>query len=283
MTPRTRTLLTILLLSAVLLGCAPRPPSWPPFPEKLEETSTWYVNAERYQVSAHGTVACEDCHPEILPGSAAEPHPDPDKLTLDATSLFDYEMCEPCHPQEYAAYEQGVHAEAAARPQELQSQTPIPTCGHCHNTHYGTAKTRAELLASVPEMCGRECHPNALETYEHNYHGKAAQLSYEKTATCTDCHGAHHVLALYDSGEAMAACRRCHPYTNASLVSYRIHAHETLDPDPDDPRAGDFRLFFWIKLFFTLLLVSVLGFFYIHTALWFLRSLHKRLRGGRHG
>jgi hypothetical protein len=78
------------------------------------------------------------------------------------------------------------------------------------------------------------------------------------------------------------ACRRCHPQADASFASYRIHAHETLDPDPDDPRAGEFQLFFWVKLFFTVLVVSVLAFFYTHTGLWFLRSLHERLRGGHH-
>jgi hypothetical protein len=137
-------------------------------------------------------------------------------------------------------------------------------------------------LASTSETCGT-CHADALETYRHNYHGKAALLGSANSATCADCHGAHTVLALYEPDEAIPACSRCHPQASDSFVSFRIHAQATLDPDPEDPRASDFRIFFWVTVFFTVLVVAVLTFFYLHTGLWFLRSLHERLRkGGRH-
>jgi hypothetical protein len=281
-TLNNRALLTILLLTVLVLGCAPRPPSWPPFPEKLGETSTWYVDMERFQRSAHGGLTCGECHADVMPGDPAEPHPDAAQIALPATALYDYGTCEPCHPQEYAAYERGVHAEAAVDPTENGSGILAPTCGDCHNAHYATAEARAGLLSSVSETCGSQCHAEALESYEQNYHGKAALLGYQKTATCTDCHGAHHVLALFEKAEAISACRRCHTDANTRLVGHRIHAHETLDADPDDPRAADFALFFWVRLFFTLLVVCVLGFFYTHTGLWFLRSLHERLRGKTH-
>ena len=280
--PRSRMFMTILLLSILLPGCAPRPPTWPPFPEKLTDTSTWYVDIERYQRSAHGNLSCEECHADIIPGDLGNPHPDTAKLTRDAVDLYDYGVCAECHPQEYAAYGQGVHAEAMGNPGEVKLDAPPPTCGHCHNAHYATASTRAELLTSVSESCG-PCHPEALESYEHNYHGKAALLGRETTATCADCHGAHTVLALFDADEAIPACRRCHTQASDSFVSYRIHAQATLNPDAEDPRATDFRIFFWVTLFFTILVVSTLAFFYTHTGLWFLRSLHERLRkGGRH-
>ena len=280
---RTRTFLAVAILSLLLLGCAPRPPSWPPAPERLAETSPWYVDLERLQRSAHGSVACAECHADIAPGDPTAPHPDTTRLPQNATDLYDYAACESCHPQEYAAYQQGAHAEAKADPAGIELDQPAPTCGHCHSTHYASAESRAELLDSVSETCG-DCHPEALETYEHNYHGKAALLGHERTATCADCHGAHTVLALFEADEAIPACRRCHPEANERFVSFRIHAHETLTPDPDDPRAQEFQIFFWVKLFFTCLVVGVLAFFYSHTGLWFLRSLHERLRrGGHHG
>jgi hypothetical protein len=269
------------LLATLVLGCAPRPPTWPPHPDQLVETAPWYLDVERFQQAAHGSLACAECHADITPDDPLAPHPDTARLTEEATALYDYASCQDCHPQAYAAYQDGVHAEAMTHPEAIELDAQPPTCGHCHNAHYATAESRAELLTSVRETCG-SCHPEALETYERNYHGQAALLGYEVTATCTDCHGAHTVLALLESGESLAACRRCHPQADASFASYRIHAHETLDPDPDDPRAGEFQLFFWVKLFFTVLVVSVLAFFYTHTGLWFLRSLHEMLRGGRH-
>jgi hypothetical protein len=168
-----------------------------------------------------------------------------------------------------------------ASPESVESGLSPPTCGHCHNAHYATPESRAELLTGVGEVCS-ECHPEALESYHHNYHGKVALLGYEKTATCADCHGAHTIRALYEAEESLPACLRCHPEANEHFASYRIHASATLNPDPDDPRSTEFRIFFWVTLFFTLLVVGVLAFFYTHTGLWFLRSLHERLRGGHH-
>ncbi len=281
MAMRTKGFLILLLGSMLLLGCAPRPPSWPPFPDRLTETSPWHVDLERFQRSAHGSLACTDCHADIQPGDVTSPHPSTANLTAEAAALYDYQKCEACHPHEYAAYTQGVHAEARANPAGIESGQPAPTCGHCHNAHYVSAQTRADLLESVSETCGT-CHPEALKTYEHNYHGKAALLGRETTATCADCHGAHTVLALYETSESLPACRRCHPAANDQFASYRLHAEATLNPDPDDPRATEFKIFFWVTLFFTCLVVGVLALFYTHTGLWFLRSLHERLRKGGH-
>jgi hypothetical protein len=275
---RTRMFLTIVLLSTLLLGCAPRPPSWPPFLDDLSETDTWYLDVERYQQAAHGNLTCEQCHPDIALDDPSVPHPNAEDLTLPATSLVDYAACESCHPQEVAATMGGVHAEAMAAPDPSVLEADPPTCGHCHNAHYATSETRAELLTTVSEACA-DCHLAALETYEENYHGQSALLGHEKTATCTDCHGAHTVLALQDPGESMPACKRCHPEATDSFVSHLIHAEETPNPDPDDPNAVEFQILFWVKIFFTVLVVGVLAFFYTHTGLWFLRSLHERLRG----
>jgi hypothetical protein len=280
--PRTKTLLVVLLLFMPLAGCAPRAPTWPPFGDTLTQDARWYLDGDQFRRSAHGGLTCEECHPDIVTTDPAEPHPDPMQVTGDAFALYDYRACEACHPQEYAAWQVGAHAEALARPEEITLEADAPTCGHCHDSHYATPETRASLLASVSQTCG-ECHPDALASYEHNYHGKAAILGHQQSATCSDCHGAHTVLALYEADEAIPACRRCHPDANTRLIGFRIHAEETLTPAEDDPRAQDFKLFFWVKLFFTVLVVSVLAFFYTHTGLWFLRSLHERLRGGQHG
>lgn len=281
MVPRAKTFpiaLSLVLLS-LLAGCTPHPPSWPPSPSELADGATWYLDMERFQTGVHGRLVCSECHDDITPGESAAPHPDTSNLAVVATSLYDYKKCKACHPQEFTAYEQGVHAEALANPEAVKLEAPAPTCGHCHNAHYATAETRAELLVSVSEACG-DCHQQAREAYEHNYHGKAALLGRETTATCADCHGAHTVLALYQPAESLPACRRCHPQANEQFASYRIHAQAMLNPDPDDPRATEFRILFWVTGFFTCLVVGVLAFFYTHTGLWFLRSLHERLRGG---
>ena len=109
-----------LLLCVLLLGCSPRPPSWPPSVGELAEIAGWYVDVERYQSSAHGSLACDRCHADLTTGDPLAPHPDPAKLTLEATALYDYQICESCHPQEYAAYLKGVHADAMASPESVE-------------------------------------------------------------------------------------------------------------------------------------------------------------------
>ncbi len=257
---------------ALLTGCTPRPPASSPSPPQ----AGWHIDLTRFRASAHGNLDCAVCHPDIAPESETTPHPDPARLTEDSLALYDYQRCASCHPEEYAAYEQGVHATARSQPEEAPA-VPAPTCGHCHNAHYVTVTTRSQVLEAVGPVCG-DCHPDALETYTHDYHGKAVLLGRENAATCADCHGAHNVLALKTPAEEAQACRRCHPRAEISLTGYYVHARETLQAAPEDPNRQAFALLFWVQLFFIALTASVLAVFYAHTGLWFLRSLHERLR-----
>lgn len=275
-----KALLCLAILALLMVGCSPRPPTWPSPSGDAGQVSNWHIDAERFLDSTHGGVACETCHTDIVLDETPASHPDVTRLVLSATSLYDYSTCETCHPQEYAAYESGAHAESRAQPEA--GSEPSPTCGHCHDPHYATTSTRGELLNSVAETCG-DCHAEELESYRNDYHGKATLLGYEQAPTCADCHGAHAVSSFEDSAEIAQACRRCHPQVTEAMTGYRVHAHETLEADSEDPRAGEYALLFWVKLFFTVLVVAVLTFFYVHTGLWFLRSLHERLKRGRHG
>ncbi len=264
--------LSFLLAGVILLtitGCVPRPPTNPP----SQPFPGWHIDLFRFRASAHGNLDCAVCHPDITTEDAA--HPDPARLTQDSRALYDYGRCASCHPEAYAAYEQGVHA--AARAQGGGKETQAPTCGHCHNAHYVPIATRGQVMASTTLVCG-ECHAEALKTYKDDYHGKAVLLGRETAATCADCHGAHNVLALQTPEEAIQACRRCHPQAPIAMAGYYVHARKTLQTAPDDPNRQNFALFFWVQLFFVVLTASVLAVFYTHTALWFLRSLHERLR-----
>lgn len=271
-------LLIPLLTSLGLSACASRPPTWI---EPVDDLSGWFINSTRFRASAHGNMSCADCHPEVKIDDPQAPHPNLDRLGTSATDLYDYQACARCHPQEYEAYTEGAHAKARQNPGGVKIEAEPPTCGHCHNAHYTTAdRARAELATSTSESCG-QCHPLQLTSYQENYHGKAAALRYEQSASCADCHGAHRVSALDTPEEAVVACRRCHPGANVNMASALIHAEETRSAPPDHPRAGQYALLFWVKMFFTLLVVGVLTFFYAHTLLWLLRDLHRKLKEWR--
>jgi hypothetical protein len=57
-----------------------------------------------------------------------------------------------------------------------------------------------------------------------------------------------------------------------NFVKYYAHG--------DPHQRTKFPLLYWPWLFMTTLLISVMGFFAIHTGLWFVRSALDRLRGG---
>jgi len=268
-----RPLLILAALMLVLGACTSAPaPSEPP-------VQTWYVDTVRFQSGAHAALDCGDCHTDIKLEDVPAKHPSADRITQEARTLFDYRACERCHKEEYAAYAQGVHAEVLSGARKKMSSYDAPTCGHCHSPHYGPAnRARVELFAVQTDVCGA-CHPEARETYLQNYHGKAAvHLGEKRSAGCTDCHGGHQVASLTKTEDALAICQRCHPEATPNMAGFLIHARENL-PAPDERRAFESTLLFYAKVFFTLLIVGVLGFFYAHTLLWLIRSAHRNMRG----
>ena len=66
----------------------------------------------------------------------------------------------------------------------------------------------------------------------------------------------------------VATCGRCHAGANAGFITYQPHA---------DPHNGKrYPLLHAAAIFMNLLLAGVLGFFALHTVLWFIRSRAER-------
>jgi len=70
-------------------------------------------------------------------------------------------------------------------------------------------------------------------------------------------------------------CGRCHADANASFVQYQPHAN------PRNRRLNP--ALYFTRFFMNLLLWGVLGFFSLHTLLWFIRSKRERGRNGPTG
>ena len=91
--------------------------------------------------------------------------------------------------------------------------------------------------------------------------------------SCWDCHQAHDIQPKSEPASSVApahlveTCGKCHTGIGMSFVSYQPHA------DPNNAKA--YPALHASAVFMNLLLASVLGFFILHTILWFIRS-----RGG---
>lgn len=231
------------------------------------KTIPLYVDAKRYANSVHGSIACVDCHAGFKTG----PHGEQAMVEYSKVASW---ACKRCHDGAYRDYTEGSHGKAYN-----EGKPKAPTCVSCHGSHYVAVfkDTRAPVsyLRAPKELCGK-CHHEALETYLEGYHGKTlVVLGYEKSASCSKCHGAHLTKRLESTEEKIAACKPCHPDANENFVGYLVHADE-------NDRVGE-PLLFYVKWIMTSLLIGVFAFFYSHTVLWALRDTIERRKKRKRG
>jgi len=251
--------------------------------------STWFVDMNRYAQSAHTSLACEKCHGTMVKNGREHPDlKDAKKLRDEATRNFDYTRCKSCHKVAYERAQQGAHAKALK--EETSGTVPTsdetsgakkkaPTCGDCHSSHYApSGLSRLDNGRSMADVCG-SCHQAQKISYLENYHGRTAvYLGDEKSAFCTDCHGAHDVISLKQRDTALGVCARCHPRASREFTGFVIH--DTLEslPEKELEKQKTLVLIHRVKIIAFVVVTLVLVLFFGHTFLWILRELHEKLR-----
>ncbi|MEK9135889.1 MAG: cytochrome c3 family protein [Bacteroidota bacterium] len=113
-----------------------------------------------------------------------------------------------------SSYEKSVHGQAVQ-----SGNDKAATCTDCHGSHEmkkgadaGSKVGRKNIAAT----CGK-CHGDIAEQYNGSIHGKTIAAGVDASATCTDCHGEHNILAHTDERSPVAAqnvsakvCSPCH-------------------------------------------------------------------------
>ena len=218
------------------------------------------------------SATCNDCHGahKVLPADSAESSVS--RRNIPAT-------CGACHAGITEVYDASAHGLAYAAGDTTESGKGAPVCVDCHSAHEIVRADQPEWFLGVVQECG-DCHERLYETYFETYHGKVTHLGSTLAATCSDCHTPHDMRPANDpqssvhATNVVATCARCHPAANENFAGYYAHG------DPRD-RAG-YPVLYWVWLFMTVLLVSVMTFFLIHTLLWLTRVAVERVRGGGH-
>ena len=229
-----------------------------------------------------------------------------------------HDQCQNCHAEENMDYMKSIHGRARAAgvtkapdcvdchgdAQVLSPETKftqdgiVELCSRCH--------ADKELMLSF------EINPYVVEGFRDTYHGKLFGLMTEgvQFAVCTNCHG-HHSIQEPESEESsvnrahiVETCQQCHPKAEAGFVSYLVHPIKPTQAEMDAARekrpddfiriGGDSGLtsqtrreeafqtaFSAADRFMKLLFVGVIGFFGLHTILWFQRGIRPRLRKGK--
>lgn len=171
-----------------------------------------FVDGKKLKHSIHGDLfICVDCHKDVK-GLVHEATPK--KIT-----------CANCHSDAQEAYAHSQHAQLA------RVGTPAATCQDCHGEAHGIVAVDDPKSpvshANIPVTCGL-CHgqkflmesngqsAQPFLSYQASVHGKAIENGSKKAAVCTDCHGAHDILAANDQKSQIykfnvpVTCGKCH-------------------------------------------------------------------------
>jgi len=151
----------------------------------------------------------------------------------------------------------------------------LPTCATCHSSHTIKHVEGDAFVNEVTHQCG-SCHEELAESYLETMHGKAYGLGDADAAKCSDCHGAHEILATNDPQSSVGfrnivdTCKQCHSDANTRFTGYLTHAtHHDQDKYP---------ALYYTYWAMTFLLLGVFAFFGIHTLLWLPRSFGEMVK-----
>jgi len=224
--------------------------------------------------------------------------------------------CLNCHAKENREYKNSIHGKAHAEgiaqapyctdchgekdikktTEQFTAEGVIDLCSRCH--------TDRDMMLKF------QINPYVVEGYKDTYHGKMFEMGNVgmKFAVCTNCHGSHSILPPDDPESSVnrqhivETCKQCHPRANDRFVSYLVHPKKPSSADLAYGRelaAEDTTLVGMTEIgeaskdirqrtrfsrvnkmvagAMTLLLVSVLGVFGLHTILWFRKGIRGRL------
>ena len=173
--------------------------------------------------------------------------------------------CGKCHTQELAEYATSIHGRQAL----LDHNPKAAICADCHTSHNIASVALPSTLLVITQNCGN-CHEANLKSYLETYHGQVEKLGYTYTAKCFNCHGYHNIQRVNDPGSMVSpanrlqTCQQCHVDATAGFVTFEPHA-----------TTHDFARYPYTWLaskFMVLLLAGTLSFFWLHSALWWLRE-----------
>ncbi|HEX4757294.1 MAG TPA: cytochrome b/b6 domain-containing protein [Terracidiphilus sp.] len=171
-----------------------------------------FVDEGKLKHSIHGGMfSCVDCHKDV---KSLVHETTPQKI-----------RCAQCHADAQDAYAHSTHA--------IARKTGAPAAG-CQDCHGGAHEVMAAddpkspvSHENIPYTCGR-CHgqkflmesrgqsAQPFISYQESVHGRATEKGSQKAAVCTDCHGAHEILAANNAKSPIykfnvpATCGKCH-------------------------------------------------------------------------
>ncbi len=210
---------------------ATKSPAFPFFDgAQLESCGKCHTKArDHFIASAHGhaLAAKEQNAPDCLTchRSPVVPHA-PAKASFEQ-KLAQTKQCESCHVGKpnvasqavrgtkfVTSFEKSVHGAALQK-----GEAGAANCVDCHGAHDMNRAMAANARLNklhVAETCA-QCHRDPARDFDGSVHAAALKKGNVDSATCTDCHGEHDILARKDprspvhaANVAQQVCANCH-------------------------------------------------------------------------
>lgn len=175
--------------------------------------ASWLIEVERYHLSVHGELSCQDCHGDI---QAKIRHPDPANVNKLLAEPFDPQKCGACHDDVLDQIVDGSHAG-----QEATRWQQFDNCLECHNPHEQLSSsgdlTVADVRLPAEQLC-RLC---------HEYRSELPSFSDEDQA-CLHCHRAFQIDDPENRARVAGICLHCHA-ANRSALDSLYESHPLID------------------------------------------------------
>ncbi|CAB1057878.1 hypothetical protein D1BOALGB6SA_2634 [Olavius sp. associated proteobacterium Delta 1] len=168
---------------------------------------SWLIDHERFHISVHGQLSCQDCHINI---SMKSRHPDPADVNRSVTDFFQADHCAACHEDIIEEIVEGSHAGQDAMPWQR-----FDTCIACHNPHYQVRESEdtagAILSRPVKEKCS-QC---------HDFQAKLPEFA-GVDQQCLACHLAVSGAESRTVRQTADLCFHCHSTENRQVDSFPL-------------------------------------------------------------
>jgi len=179
----------------------------------------WLIDNERFHVSVHGQLSCQDCHEGIR---ERKHHPNPVDVNKNLRDFFELEECTSCHDDVTDKISEGRHGG-----QEATLWQRFENCIECHDPHYQIREKDEAggpiLNRPVTQKCSR-C---------HKIQAKLPDFSDEDQA-CLQCHLAVNRDDPQSDQKADhkigALCLHCHS-SDGQRQAKLAESHPLIDPD----------------------------------------------------
>jgi cytochrome b subunit of formate dehydrogenase len=170
--------------------------------------------------SVHGPIAqCKTCHGTHQVLASKDSKSQTNRINISG-------VCAQCHPGENKQFADSSHGMALN-----QGDKKAPSCIDCHGAHKigHIADKESPLFKTKEAKVCLKCHlddpevrkqagtsPGFMEGYESSIHAVSLAAGNLKSATCSDCHGAHDSMkpsspsSRLNKWNIAGTCARCH-------------------------------------------------------------------------